>query len=84
MRNRLVAVAISVTAGYIAVCLYAANVLSTTGSHNPLTATADSIGSNWEDVAFASRLDHITLRGWLFKASSAGGRSVIILHGFSA
>lgn len=83
-RNRLVAVAISLAAGYVAICLYAANVLSTTGAHNPLTATASSIGSDSEDVAFASRVDHITLRGWLFKAGGAGGRSVIILHGFTA
>jgi hypothetical protein len=53
---------------YVAVCLYAANTLSVTGAHKPLTATAGSIGANWEDVRFPSRLDHIALRGWLFKA----------------
>jgi pimeloyl-ACP methyl ester carboxylesterase len=76
--------AVLIAGVYVAICLYAANALSVTGAHEPLTATADSIGSNWEDVSFPSRLDHITLRGWLFKAGGARGRSVIILHGFTA
>jgi len=80
----LAGVAVLIVGGYLAICLYAANALSVTGAHKPLTATADSIGGSWEDVSFPSRLDHITLRGWLFKATGAGGRSVVILHGFTA
>jgi len=85
MAIRALATGAMLVAGlYVAVCLYAANALSVTGAHKPLTATAASIDSNWRDVSFPSRLDHITLRGWLFKAGAAGGRSVIILHGFTA
>jgi uncharacterized protein len=80
----LAAVAVVLAAVYVAICLYAASVLSVTGAHRPLTAAPGSIGSRWEDVSFPSRIDHIKLRGWLFKAGGAGGRSVIILHGFSA
>jgi pimeloyl-ACP methyl ester carboxylesterase len=80
----LAAVALLSVAAYVAVCVYAANTLSVTGAHKPLTATAGSIGADWADVSFPSRLDHITLRGWLFKAGGADGRSVIILHGFTA
>ena len=73
-----------VCGGYVGISVYAANALSTTGAHMPLTASAGSIGSRWEDVAFSSRTDMITLRGWLFHAPSSNGRSAILLHGFSA
>lgn len=69
---------------YVAICMYAAATLSTTGTHQPLTASAGSIGVSWEDVSFASRVDRITLRGWLFHAPRRDGRSAIILHGFTA
>ena len=84
IRNRLVLVAALIAGAYVAISIYAANSLSVLGTHEPLTATANSIGSNWEDVNFPSRVDRITLRGWLFKANGAVGRSVIILHGFMA
>lgn len=77
-------VVLAVVGVYAGVCVYAANSLSTTGTHLPLTAAADSIGPRWEDVAFASRGDHVTLRGWLFDAQAGGGRSAILLHGFTA
>ena len=70
--------------GYVGVCVYAASRLSTTGAHLPLTATAESIGPDWEDVAFPSRVDGVKLRGWLFHAGDGRGRSVILLHGFTA
>lgn len=78
------AFALVLVIAYVGICLYAAATLSTTGTHQPLTASAGGIGVNWEDVKFPSRVDHITLRGWLFHSSSSSGRSAILLHGFTA
>jgi pimeloyl-ACP methyl ester carboxylesterase len=80
----VLALAFVLAIAYAGICLYAAATLSTTGTHKPLTASAGSIGVNWEDVTFASRLDQIMLRGWLFHASARDGRSAILLHGFTA
>ena len=89
MHGRLLVVAAGVAtgvlaAGYAGVCVYAASKLSTTGAHLPLTVAAGSIGPDWEDVEFPSRTDHVPLRGWLFHAPAGSGRSVILLHGFTA
>lgn len=70
--------------GYTGISLRAADVLSTAGTHKPLTASPASIGSTWEDVSFRSRTDGIVLRGWLFHAPESTGRSAILLHGFQA
>ncbi len=78
------ALALLLVIAYAGICLYAAATLSTTGTHRPLTASAVSIGTDWEDASFASRDDHITLRGWLFHSISRTGRSAILLHGFTA
>jgi uncharacterized protein len=78
------ALAVVLVIAYVAICLYAAATLSTTGAHQPLTASAGSIGVNWEDVSFPSRSDRITLRGWLIHSSLRNGRSAILLHGFTA
>jgi uncharacterized protein len=78
------AIPLVVVVAYVGICMYAAATLSTTGAHKPLTASAGSIGANWEDASFRSRVDHITLRGWLFHSSSRNGRSAILLHGFTA
>lgn len=78
------ALALVLVIAYVGICMYAAATLSTTGTHQPLTASAGSLGANWEDVSFASRVDRITLRGWLFHSASRNGRSAILLHGFTA
>jgi pimeloyl-ACP methyl ester carboxylesterase len=40
------------------------------------------VESPFQNVAFPSRVDHLTLRGWLFRAPLPTGRSVIVVHGF--
>lgn len=54
----------------------------TTGTHRALERRATAVQSSFEDVTFRSRVDHLVLRGWLFKAPAPSGRSVIIVHGF--
>jgi pimeloyl-ACP methyl ester carboxylesterase len=67
--------------GYAAVSVAMAEQL-TKGNHKPLGADGSIVETPFENVSFPSRVDHITLRGWVFKSPSPSGRSVIIVHGF--
>jgi alpha-beta hydrolase superfamily lysophospholipase len=67
--------------GYAGVSVEMAQQL-TLGNHLALKAQGSIVETPYEDVAFPSRVDQIILRGWLFKAPSPSGRSVIIVHGF--
>jgi pimeloyl-ACP methyl ester carboxylesterase len=77
------ALAVLVVIGYGAVSLVMADRL-TLGNHRPLGVTGSVVESPFENVAFPSRADDLTLRGWLFQSPSPSGRSVIIVHGFRA
>ena len=67
--------------GYAGVSLAMAEQL-TIGNHRPLSEPATAVETPFEDVSFLSRVDHIRLRGWLFRSPHPTGRSVIIVHGF--
>ncbi|TMD39818.1 MAG: alpha/beta hydrolase [Chloroflexi bacterium] len=54
----------------------------TLGNHRPLGVDGSAVATPFQEVSFPSRVDDITLRGWLYKAPAASGRSVIIVHGF--
>jgi pimeloyl-ACP methyl ester carboxylesterase len=54
----------------------------TSGTHTPNSVAPTSIAAAYEDVSFASRDDHLTLRGWLFHSQSSNGRSVVFVHGW--
>lgn len=77
-------VALLAGAGYAGVSVYAASQLVTTGTHKALEVGPESVGDSWEDVAFPSRYDRLTLRGWLFRSPVATGRSAIAMHGFTS
>jgi pimeloyl-ACP methyl ester carboxylesterase len=80
-RRLAILVLVSLVAVYAAVSLAMAYQL-TLGNHKPLGANGSIVETPFENVSFPIRIDHITLRGWLFKAPSPSGRSVIIVHGF--
>jgi pimeloyl-ACP methyl ester carboxylesterase len=54
----------------------------TLGNHLPLSQPGSAVETPFRDVTFPSRIDHITLRGWLFRSPVPSGRSAIVLHGF--
>lgn len=64
---------------YAGISVYVASVL-TGGKNSPLTVSPQSIGSDYADVSFPSRVDHVPLRGWLFH-TGGHGRSVIMVSG---
>ncbi len=53
----------------------------TLGNHRPLGVPGSVVQTRFDDVAFPSRVDHLTLRGWLYRAPSPAGRSLIVVHG---
>ena len=69
--------------GYVGVSFAMADQL-TRGNHRPLGVQGNVVESPFQDVAFPSRIDRITLRGWLFKSPAPSGRSAVIVHGFRA
>lgn len=77
------ALAVLVVIGYGAISLVMADRL-TLGNHRPLGISGSVVESPFENVVFPSRVDHLTLRGWLFRLPTPSGRSVIIVHGFRA
>ena len=83
-RAWIVAVAVTgvcvAAVGYTGVSIKVADRLSS-GNHKPLGALASSISSRFEAVAFASRVDHVALKGWLFRSPNSTGRSAILVHG---
>jgi pimeloyl-ACP methyl ester carboxylesterase len=66
--------------GYLLVSFAMAYQL-TLGNHRPLGAAGSVVQVQFEDVAFASRVDHLTLRGWLYRSAVPSGRSLIVVHG---
>ncbi len=49
----------------------------------PLHETPAAVGLTYEDVAFPSRVDHVTIRGWWLPAGNAPTGTVILAHGFA-
>jgi pimeloyl-ACP methyl ester carboxylesterase len=67
--------------GYTAICGYMALSL-TRVEHHALTRSPETYGLAYESVEFPSRVDAVSLRGWLLPASSGGSRPpVIMVHG---
>jgi uncharacterized protein len=52
------------------------------GSRAQVAVPPSRIGTSYTDVTFASRVDHVDLSGWLFRAARPTGRSVILVHGW--
>jgi uncharacterized protein len=57
-------------------------VAAVAGSHGSFAVPASAISSHHLDVTFRSRVDHVRLSGWLFRADHPTGRSVILVHGW--
>ena len=53
----------------------------TLGNHRPLGVSGSVVATPFEEVAFPSRVDHLTIRGWLYRATASTGRSLIVVHG---
>src|ERR1035437_7367390 len=75
------------TVGFVLVALFllasaAGARLVVAGSRGPFTVPASNISSHHLDVTFSSRVDHVRLSGWLFRADHPTGRSVILVHGW--
>ena len=56
--------------------------LAVAGSHGSFAVPASAIRGHHLDVTFRSRVDHVRLSGWLFRADHPTGRSVILVHGW--
>ena len=52
------------------------------GSRGSFAVPASAVSSHHLDVRFPSRVDHVRLSGWLFRAVHPTGRSVILVHGW--
>ena len=81
LRRPAIIVALALLVIYVVVSLAVAWVL-TKGTHKALDVAPTSIATTYQDVSFPSRVDHLTLRGWLFHAPSPSGRSVVFVHGW--
>ncbi len=85
--GRRLAIRLALAIILLVVLIYAAVSLGmayqlTLGNHKPLGADGSIVETPFENVSFPSRVDAITLRGWLFRAPSLTGRSAVIVHGF--
>ncbi|HET9849513.1 MAG TPA: alpha/beta hydrolase [Candidatus Dormibacteraeota bacterium] len=84
MRARLIRIGAFVTgfliASYVLVSFAMAYQL-TLGNHRPLGVTGGVVQVQFENIAFTSRVDHLTLRGWLYRSPSPSGRSLVVVHG---
>jgi pimeloyl-ACP methyl ester carboxylesterase len=56
--------------------------LAVAGSRGKFAVPASAIGRHHVDVSFPSRVDHVRLSGWLFRADHPTGRSFILVHGW--
>jgi pimeloyl-ACP methyl ester carboxylesterase len=66
---------------YAALCAYMALTLARPDRH-PFTRTPASFGLPVNDVSFPSRVDGLTLRGWLLEpATPSRARPVVLVHG---
>jgi uncharacterized protein len=52
------------------------------GSRRAFAVPASAISHRHLEVTFPSRVDHVRLSGWLFRADHPTGRSVILVHGW--
>jgi uncharacterized protein len=90
--RRLVAVLLALTAvlavGYAAISIYIAPQL-VHSKHVSLYATPASLGLQYKDITFLSRVDHIQLSGWFIPGVLPNGsltaqRTIIVVHGNEA
>ena len=75
----------TVSVALIAIFLLASGVgarIVVAGSRRAFAVPASAISHRHLDVTFPSRVDHIRLSGWLFRADHPSGRSVILVHGW--
>jgi uncharacterized protein len=81
----LLALTTALTTSYAAVALYIATQIMLVHPL-PVYATPASLGLQYRNVTFASRYDHLLLKGWFIPGILAHGsltarRTIIILHG---
>lgn len=82
MVTRLVAALAAIAAlAYAGISVVMADQL-TVGNHRPLGVSGSVVEATFENVSFPSRIDDLTLRGWLYRSPSPSGRSAILVHGF--
>ena len=60
----------------------AGSYVATAGNRRSFSTPPSYIGRSYKNVSFPSRTDRIRLSGWLFRAPSPTGRSVILVHGW--
>ncbi len=48
----------------------------------PVTETPAAVGLAYDDIAFPSRVDHLTMRGWWIPSAGRAPGTVILAHGF--
>jgi uncharacterized protein len=76
----IVALLVAILA-YLAVSIAAASQITQPYRASLLASTARAVG-DFENVGFQSRVDHLHLKGWLFKVATRSNRhSAIIVHG---
>lgn len=80
-RRRLAAVVLGFVATYTLLSA-AGSYIAVMGNHSAWGMAPQQIGASYTAVSFPSRVDHLDLRGWLFRSGSASGRSVILVHGW--
>lgn len=73
------------TLAYSAVSLYIATQL-VYAPQQPIYATPASLGLQYRDITFPSRIDHLQLQGWFIPGVLPGGRltaqrTIIVVHG---
>jgi uncharacterized protein len=69
-------------AGLFLIASAAGSYVAVAADHNGPRVPPQQIGSDFQNVAFTSRVDHFALSGWLFRSASRTGESVIFVHGW--
>jgi pimeloyl-ACP methyl ester carboxylesterase len=79
--RRLTKVSVVLTAVFLLASAVGARVV-VAGSRGSFAVPASAISGHHRDVTFPSRVDHVRLSGWLFRADHRTGRSIILVHGW--
>src|SRR5450631_428916 len=79
--RRLATAAVALVAIFLLASVMGARVV-VAGSRGAFAVPASAISHDHRGVAFPSRVDHVRLSGWLFRADLPSGRSVILVHGW--
>jgi uncharacterized protein len=79
--RRLATVSVLLVAIFLVASVAGARIV-VAGSRRAFAVPASAISHRHLDVTFPSRIDHVRLSGWLFRADHPTGRSVILVHGW--